>query len=160
MQRMANWETPIDLSRSQEYGSQIIHAVTTGESEIIYGNVRNKGLINNLPSSAIVEVRCKIDSDGLKPEPFGDLPEHLAAINRNQVNVQRLAVLAAESMDPEVVFQAMCLDPLTSAVLSLDDIRQLTQELLVAHAAFLPAAFAQQPLISKPRFDPGAAMPK
>jgi alpha-galactosidase len=160
MQRMANWETPIDLSRSQEYGSQIIHAVTTGESEIIYGNVRNKGLINNLPSSAIVEVRCKIGSDGLKPEPFGDLPEHLAAINRNQVNVQRLAVLAAESMDPEVVFQAMCLDPLTSAVLSLDDIRQLTQELLVAHAAFLPAAFAQQPLISKPRFDPGAAMPK
>lgn len=153
MQRMADWETPIDLSRSQEYGSQIIHAVTTGETEFIYGNVRNEGLIGNLPASAIVEVRCEVDSEGLKPEVFGNLPEHLAAINRNQANVQRLAVLAAESMDPEIVFQAMCLDPLTSAVLSLDDIRQMTQELLVAHEAFLPETFAERRLITKPRFD-------
>jgi len=160
MERMASWETPIDLSRSQEYGSQIIHAVTAGEPEVIYGNVRNDGLIDNLPSSAIVEVRCKVDSEGLKPEPFGDLPEHLAAINRNQANVQKLAVLAAESMDPEVVFQAMCLDPLTSAVLSLDDIRQLTQELLEAHSAFLPAGLTGRALNSKPRFDQGAALPK
>jgi len=160
MQRMANWESPIDLARSQEYGSQIIHAVTTGAPELIYGNVRNDGLINNLPSSAIVEVRCKVDPDGLTPEVFGELPEHLAAINRNQANVQRLAVLAAESMDPEVVFQAMCLDPLTSAVLSLDDIRQMTQELLEAHAAFLPAALTERSLTSKPRFDRGPAVSK
>ena len=63
-------------------------------------------------------------------------------------------------MDPEVVFQAMCLDPLTSAVLSLDDIRQMTQELLEAHSAFLPAALTERALNSKPRFDQGAALPK
>ena len=152
MERMANGEKPIDLRRSLEYGSQIIHAATTGETEIIYGNVRNRGLISNLPEWAVVEVACSVDKNGVQPLRFGPLPEHLAAINRKQASVQHLAVIAAESMDPEVVFQAMCLDPLTSTVLCLDDIRSMTRELLSAHNRFVPLEWTGKTLEDQPRF--------
>ena len=152
MERMASGETAIKLQRSLEYGSQIIHAATTGETEIIYGNVRNRGLISNLPEWAVVEVACSVDKNGIQPLRFGPLPEHLAAINRKQASVQHLAVIAAESMDPEVVFQAMCLDPLTSTVLCLDDIRSMTRELLSAHNRFLPLEWTGKTLEDQPRF--------
>ena len=152
MERMASGETAIKLQRSLEYGSQIIHAATTGETEIIYGNVRNRGLISNLPEWAVVEVACSVDKNGVQPLRFGPLPEHLAAINRKQASVQHLAVIAAESMDPEVVFQAMCLDPLTSTVLCLDDIRSMTRELLSAHNRFLPPEWTGKTLEDQPRF--------
>lgn len=152
MERMASGETAIKLQRSLEYGSQIIHAATTGETEIIYGNVRNRGLISNLPEWAVVEVACSVDKNGVQPLRFGPLPEHLAAINRKQASVQHLAVIAAEAMDPEVVFQAMCLDPLTSTVLCLDDIRSMTRELLSAHNRFLPLEWTGKTLEDQPRF--------
>ena len=151
MAKMAAWETPIDLKRSAEYGSQIVHAVVSGEEETIYGNVMNAGLIDNLPSDACVEVACRIDHQGLKPQPFGALPEHLAAINRNQINVQALAVMASEETSPELVFQAMAMDPLTAAVLTLDEIRALTAELIDAHRAYLPPAWQEQRLATKPK---------
>jgi alpha-galactosidase len=151
MEKMATWEKPVSLERSIEYGSQIVHAVASGEEELIYGNVRNDGLIDNLPDGACVEVQCRVDGNGIRPVPFGPLPEHLAAINCNQINVQRLAVLAAQESDPEVLFQAMCMDPLTSAILTLDEIRAMTIELLEAHRAYLPESWAGRTLKSKPR---------
>lgn len=150
MAKMARWETPINLERSIEYGSQIIHAVTTGASEGIFGNVINEGLIDNLPRDACVEVACKITETGVSPEPYGRLPEHLAGINSNQINTQRLAVLAATEASPELAFQAMALDPLTSTVLDLDEIRKLTTELLVAHQPYLPEIWRGRSLAPKP----------
>ena len=150
MRKMATWETPISLERSIEYGSQIIHAITSNQPEIIYGNVPNHGLIDNLPKDACVEVACQVDSQGIQPIPFGALPEHLAAINRNQINVQRLSVLASQRADPELVFQAMCLDPLTASILTLDKIRSMTRELLDAHQAVLPEEFRHRRLAEKP----------
>jgi alpha-galactosidase len=77
------------------------------------------------------------------------LPDHLAAINSNQIQVQRLAVRAALECDPEKVFQAMALDPLTGAVLTLDEIRAMTTDLLHAHARWLPG-FENKRLASPP----------
>lgn len=150
MQKMAAWDTPVDLERSIEYGSQIINAVFSGEQELIHGNVANQGLISNLPNGACVEVPCLVNKNGVQPVSVGALPEHLAAINRNQINVQQLAVLASLNSDPEMVFQAMCLDPLTAAVLTLDEIRAMTRELLAAHQRWLPESFQHRELASKP----------
>ena len=150
MQKMADWETPVSLERSIEYGSQIVNAMETNEPVVIHGNVRNQGYISNLPDDACVEVPCIVDGSGLTPQLVGDIPEHLAAINRNQINVQKLAVMAAIEHEPELVFQAMCLDPLTASILTLDEIRQMTAELMEAHEAFLPAEFANQTLAKKP----------
>lgn len=150
MAKMARWETPVDLERSVEYGAQIIHAVTTGKPEVVFGNVMNDGLIDNLPQDACVEVACRVTEKGFNPEPYGRLPEHLACINSNQINTQRLAVLAAREASPELVFQAMALDPLTSAILNLDEIRRLTSELLSAQQAYLPEHWQGQTLDPKP----------
>lgn len=151
MQKMANGEAELSLERSIEYGSQIVNAMESGEGVIIYGNVRNDSLIDNLPDGCCVEVPCYVDKNGVQPLKVGSLPRHLAAINRTQVNVQELAVEAALQKDPEIVFQAMCLDPLTASVCTLDQIRAMTIELLEAHKKFIPEfegkILAQKPLM-------------
>ena len=150
MEKMADGTEPVSLKRSNEYGSQIVNALAGGDPVKVYGNVMNAGYIDNLPNDACVEVPCWVDTNGIQPRAVGKLPEHLAAINQTQINVQRLAVKAALESDPEYVFQAMALDPLTGAVGTLDEIRAMTAELLAAHAQWLPA-FGNRPLATKPR---------
>ncbi len=134
---------------NSEYGAPIIHAMETDARTTIHGNVMNEGLIDNLAGDACVEVACNVDGSGIKARRFGELPTHLAAINQNQINVQRLAVDAAMTADPERVFQAMAMDPLTGVVCSLDEIRALTRDLLEAHRPWLPA-FDNRPLADQP----------
>lgn len=138
MQKMADWEEPIDLERSHEYGSQIIYAIETGMPTVIYGNVQNEGYIDNLPYGSLVEVPCLVDKNGIQPVRTGELPAHLAAINKTQLNVQELAVRAVQSGDPELVFQAMAMDPLTAMSCTLDEIRAMTIELMEAHKKWIP----------------------
>ncbi|HTK97768.1 MAG TPA: alpha-galactosidase [Pseudomonadales bacterium] len=150
MEKMADGTELVSLERSNEYGSQIVSALAGGEPVKIYGNVMNDGHVANLPDGVCVEVPCSVDTDGIKAQAVGDIPAHLAAINQTQINVQRLAVKAALESDPEIVFQAMALDPLTAAVGTLDEIREMTAELLAAHAQWLPA-FSNRRLAPKPR---------
>lgn len=145
MQRMADWQDPIDLNRSKEYGSQIINAIVTGEPTLVYGNVPNHGYIENLQHGGVVEVPCFVDRNGVRPVHVGRLPEHLAAINRMQLSVQDLAVKAVQHSDPELVFQAMALDPLTAMSCTLDQIRAMTRELMTAHAQWIPVMGGRLP---------------
>jgi alpha-galactosidase len=130
-----------DLSPSVEYGASIVNAVVTGVPAVVYGNVPNAGrVITNLPDDACVEVACLVDANGVQPTSFGDLPPQLAAINRTNTNVQTLAVRAALTGVVEHVHHAVAMDPLTSAHCTLEQIREMTDELLAAHAALLPAS--------------------
>ena len=86
---------PLDIRRSHEYGARIIHAVRTGEPAVVYGNVPNDRLIDNLPGDCCVEVPCLVDGAGLQPTRVGRLPVQLAALMQSNVNVQALAVEAA-----------------------------------------------------------------
>ncbi len=150
MAKMAAWEEPVDLERSNEYGSVIINAIETGVPAVIYGNVKNRGYIDNLPEDSLVEVPVLVDKNGMHPVRTGPLPAHLAAINRTQLNVQELAVRAVQSGDPEYVFQAMALDPLTAMSCTLDEIRSMTRELLEAHKPWiscLNSELAEKPLV-------------
>ncbi len=127
------------LVPSSEYGSYIIHSMVTGQPRVIYGNVPNRGLIANLPEGCCVEVPCLVDANGVQPTAIGALPPQCAAVNRTNVNVQELAVEAALTGDREHIYHAVMLDPLTSAVLTLEQIRAMTDELLAAETAWLPA---------------------
>lgn len=129
-----------DLAPSVEYGASIVNSVVTGVPSVVYGNVPNRGLISNLPSDACVEVPCLVDRNGVQPTAIGELPLQLAALNRTNIGLQTLTVSAALTGDRERVFQAVALDPLTSALLTLDDIRAMTEELFEAHAHLLPPA--------------------
>lgn len=127
-----------NLVPSVEYGAGIVNSTVTGTPAVIYGNVPNNGLILNLPAEACVEVPCLVDANGVQPTRIGNLPPQLAALNRTNTNVQTLAVTAALTGNPETVFHSVALDPLTSALLTLDEIREMTGELMKAHASLLP----------------------
>ena len=124
--------------RSAEYCSHIIEAKETGQVFRLNGNVRNDGYIANLPHGCCVEVPIYVDRTGLHPTVIGNLPPQCAALNMTNVVVQGLAVEASFTGDPELLMQAVALDPLTSAVLTLDEVRRMVAEMLDAEAGHLP----------------------
>ncbi len=124
--------------RSQEYGSLIIHSMETGTPRVVYGNVANHGLIDNLPQGCCVEVPCLVDKSGLQPTKIGVMPPQLAAMQQTNINVQSLVVEAALTRKREHIYHAAMLDPHTAAELSLDQIWSLVDELIEAHGDMLP----------------------
>ncbi|HET9223870.1 MAG TPA: alpha-glucosidase/alpha-galactosidase [Roseiflexaceae bacterium] len=124
---------------SGEYGSLIIHSIETGQPRVIYGNVPNHGLIDNLPAGCCVEVPMLVDKSGLQPTKIGALPPHLAALMQTNVNVQSLVVEAALTGKRQHIYHAAMLDPHTAAELSLDQIWSLVDDLIAAHGDWLPA---------------------
>lgn len=123
----------ITHERSKEYASHIMEAMVVDKPYKIGGNVLNNGLITNLPSSACVEVPCLVDASGINPTYVGDLPIQLAAMNMSNINVQLLTIEAAVKKSKEHVYHAAMMDPHTAAVLSVDDIVAMCDELIEAH---------------------------
>ncbi|TMK60174.1 MAG: alpha-galactosidase [Actinobacteria bacterium] len=121
-----------------EFAAPIIDSLVTGTERVVYGNVRNDGLIDNLPADACVEVACRVDADGVHPVPYGTLPHACAALNEVQITVQRLAVEAAMTGDRDLVHAAVALDPLTGAVQTLPRIHEMVDRMLEAEARWLP----------------------
>ena len=142
-------ESPKITHRSVEYCSYIIEAVETDRTFRLNGNVRNDGYITNLPQGCCVEVPLFVDAQGLHPVRVGDLPIQLAAMNQSNVTVQQLTVKAALTGNPELAMQAIAMDPLTSAVCTLKEVRDMTQEMLGAEAEWLPQ-FEGKPLADCP----------
>ncbi len=129
---------PLDLKRGHEYAASIINARLGGEPFRFNGNVANRGLIDNLPRNACVEVPVYADRQGFNPVPVGSLPPQCAALNNTSVAIEEMAVDAAITGNPTEVFHAICYDPLTSAVLSLEEIRTMTAEMLEKNRTHLP----------------------
>ncbi|MDP9364392.1 MAG: alpha-glucosidase/alpha-galactosidase [Chloroflexota bacterium] len=127
-----------ELAPSLEYGARIVYAMETGEPTTIHGNVANRGLIPNLPDGCCVEVPCLVDGIGVRPTAVGPLPPQCAAINRTNVNVQELAVVAALEENVDHVRHAVALDPLTGTLLTLGQARAMVDEMLAAEAEWLP----------------------
>jgi alpha-galactosidase len=126
------------LVASDEYAAQIIDSLATDVPRVIHGNVRNDGLITNLPAGCCVEVPCLVDANGVQPTHVGRLPEACAAVNLGSIAVQSCAVRAAQEHSRELVHAAVALDPLTAAVLPLDRIHEMVDEMLDAEAPWLP----------------------
>jgi len=124
--------------RSIEYGSYVIEAMKTGRIFKLHGNVINGGMITNLPPDCCAEGPLFVDRNGVHKTFVGDLPPQCAALNMTNINVQRLAVHAGLTGDPEAIVHACALDPLTSAVLTLKEIREMAAEMLEAEKQWMP----------------------
>ncbi|CAM2157138.1 alpha-galactosidase [Pararobbsia alpina] len=131
------------IRRSVEYGATIIRAIETGEPKVIYGNVPNTGLIDNLPQGCCVEVPCLVDANGVQPTRIGALPPQLAALMRTNIGVQELTVEAALTGRREHVYHAAMLDPHTAAELDIEQIVSLVDDLLEAHRDRLPESLTR-----------------
>jgi alpha-galactosidase len=126
------------LKRSHEYASYIIEAIETNTPTVIYGNLLNSGLIDNLPQDGVVEVACLVDRKGVQPVHFGPLPPQMAVLNQAHMAFHELVVRAVLEQDRETAVHALMVDPLTSAVCSLAEIRQLFDEMAAAEREYLP----------------------
>lgn len=131
-------EEIFELRPSGEYSPLMIHSLETGTPRVTYGNVPNRGLIDNLPEGCVVEVPCLTDHNGVRPIPVGPLPPHLAALIQTNVNMQALTVEAALTRKRDHIYHAAMLDPHTAAELDLDQIWALVDDLIEAHGDWLP----------------------
>ncbi|MFF5002259.1 alpha-glucosidase/alpha-galactosidase [Streptomyces phaeochromogenes] len=130
-------ETPLPVEGTMEYAPQVIHSVVTGTPRTIYGNVPNRGLIDNLPADSVVEVPCLADALGVQPTRVGSLPPQCAALNSAYVSVTDLVVRAATDGDPRHIRHAAMADPATAAALPVERIWDLCDDLVRAHRELL-----------------------
>ena len=151
--QIENWEKDradleagkdMEVLQSDEYASEIINSIWTGQPSVIYGNVANAGLITNLPNGCAVEVPCLVDRNGVQPTHIGDIPPQLAAVMQSNVTVQGLVVEALMTENPEAIYHAAMMDPHTAAELDLEQIWSMVDRLLEAHGQWLPA-WARRP---------------
>ena len=131
-------ESPIELERGHEYAAYIINALQGGETFCFNGNVPNTKLIANLPDDVCVEVPVFVDKAGLHPVHVGALPPQCVALNHVCVMTEEMAVEAALTGDPRMVFHAILHDPLTAAMLSMAEIKQMVNEMLQQNRDYLP----------------------
>ncbi len=128
---------PLDLNRSHEFGAFMIHAMETNTPCAIYGNVRNRNLIENLPANAVVEVPCLVDVNGVQPCRVGRIPSPLAAVMLPHISVHEMAVAGVFARSRKQVVQAVQADPLTGAILTLPEITRMMKDLFAANRGYM-----------------------
>jgi alpha-galactosidase len=138
-------DRPLEIRRSVEYGSRIIQSLETGTPRVVYGNVANHDLIENLPAGCCVEVPCVVDKNGVQPVRIGRIPTQLAALMQTNINVQALTVEAILTGNRDRIYQAAMFDPHTAAELDLDQIRALVDDLLATHGDWIPERLRAAP---------------
>ena len=133
------FEKPLNLKRGSEYAASIFNAIF-GDNEMFKfnGNVRNFGLIDNLPYGCCVEVPVLASNRGLEPIATGKLPPQLALLSGTSAQIEELAVEGSLMGDKEMIYQAICYDPLTSAVCSLKEIRDMVNEMFEVNKDWMP----------------------
>ena len=138
MTKFSKSAKPLEVHRSHEYGSLIMHSKVTGTPRVIYGNVPNDSIITNLPPYAVVECPILVDRNGLQPMLVEDLPPQLAALCQPHTAIHECFIQACLTGDRDYIYQACMLDPHTASVLTLDQIWEMTDELLAAEPHRLP----------------------
>jgi alpha-galactosidase len=146
-------DEPIEVHRSHEYGSSIIHSIVTGTPRVVYGNMPNRGAISNLPPNAIAEAPTLVDRTGCRFTAVGELPPQLLGYVMPHMIQHELFIRAAMEGRRDHVYQACMTDPLTAATMPLDRIVEMCDELIAAHGSLLP------PLDSKRTLVPSSGKP-
>ena len=139
--KITEWlnQKEINLERGHEYAAYIFNAVFGDNTLFEFnGNVRNFGLIDNLPEGCCVEVPVIASKNSLRSIHVGALPQQLAVLINTSARCEELAVEGAIEGDPRKIFHAICFDPLTSAVLSLNEIKSMADEMFEANREYLP----------------------
>jgi len=134
-----DWMTrEFDKKKSVEYAADIFNArIGDGKPFIFNGNVLNNGSIPNLPNDACVEVPVVADRMGFKTTIAGPLPEHIAILVNTTARLESLVIEAAMRKDKEAVYHAVYMDPLSSAVCSMEEIKSMCDELFEINKDFL-----------------------
>ncbi|MBP6963743.1 MAG: alpha-galactosidase [Armatimonadetes bacterium] len=133
----AELDKPINLARGHEYAASIFNAIF-GDGALFEfnGNVRNFGLVDNLPAGCCVEVPVMASRRGLDPIAVGPLPPQCAMLTGLSAQIEELAVDGIMTGDKDKIRRAIYMDPLTSAVCSLEEIKSMVNEMFEANAEY------------------------
>jgi alpha-galactosidase len=135
--RLMAGKEEIKVGRSYEYASSIIQSILTDKPFVFHGSTWNTGLIDNLPFDGVVEVPILVNKNGYNPVHFGPLPEECAALNRQHMSVNKLTAEACVEGDRRKAMLALLLDPLTAAVCSPAEIKEMFDRMFKAERKFL-----------------------
>jgi len=137
LRRVADGEVDgLSIEASGEFAFPIIASTLTGRNDLILAvNIRNHGVITNLPDWAVVEVPAIAAPDGVRGVHIGDLPRGIAALCNTQVGVQDLVVEAAVHGSRQLALEALLVDPVVDSVAAAE---KTLDELLSVHAPYLP----------------------
>ena len=127
-----------DYTRTDEHASWILEGLETGRVYRGHFNMRNGGIIKNLPTDCIIESPGFVDRFGINMVEGITLPDACAATCSASVNVQRMSVRAAMTGDVDLLKQAVLHDPLVGAICTPEEVWQMVDEMLVAQAQWLP----------------------
>lgn len=127
-----------EYERTDEHASHIIEALETGRSYRGHFNVKNGGVIRNLPEDCIIESPGFVDRFGINMVEGIELPLACAATCNVSVSVQRMSVQAAVTGDLDLLKQAVLHDPLVGAICTPEEVWQMVDEMVVAQAEWLP----------------------
>lgn len=132
------FEKEFDSNKSQEYAADVFNAcIGDGKPFVFNGNVLNSGSIPNLPYDACVEVPVVADRMGIRTTIAGELPQHIAIMVSNTAQIENLVIEAAMNKSKDMVYRAVYMDPLASAVCSLEEIKNMCDELFEINKEFL-----------------------
>ncbi|HNX13517.1 MAG TPA: alpha-galactosidase [Oscillospiraceae bacterium] len=140
MKDMDDWmaEETVDLKRGNEYAAAIFNAIFGDHTPYEFnGNIRNFGVIDNLPEGCCVEAPVRAGKDGIKPFRVGKLPDQLAVLVNTSARCEELAVQGCIDGDKRKIYHAILFDPLTSAVLCPSEIQAMVDEMFEAGKAYL-----------------------
>ena len=153
MKVLAATEDAMAHNVSLEYGSEIVHSISTGKPRVVYGNMPNAGgQLASLPRTAIVELPTLVDRSGLRHCAVGELPPQLVGYMFPHVTQHELFIRAALEGRRDHLYQAAMYDPLTAATLAPDKIVEMIDELIAGHGTegaggFLPKLDAKKSLV-------------
>ena len=131
-------QKPLEKIRGHEYAANIINArIGDGTPFNFNANIINNGSVENLPFDACVEIPVTATKNGYKRQFQGKLPTNIATLIGYTAGIENLVVEAWENKSKEYVYQAVSLDPLCSAVLSLEEIKEMCDELFEINKDYL-----------------------
>jgi alpha-galactosidase len=138
MKAQSKSDATMEVCKSHEYGSEIIHSMVTGQPRVVYGNMPNAGAIDNLPRNAIVEAPTLVDRSGLRFGAIGELPPQCVGYVQPHVISHELFIRAAIEGRRDHIYQAAMFDPNTAASVTTDRIVAMCDELIDAHSQYMP----------------------
>lgn len=131
-------EKPLVKERGHEYAANILNArIGDGAPFDFNANVLNNGSVKNLPFDACVEIPVTATKDGYVRRFSGSLPTSVAPLVAYTASIESLTVEAWAKKSKALVCQAISMDPLCSAVLSLEEIREMCEELFEINKDYL-----------------------
>jgi len=127
------------LAKTQiDHATDIIESMWGKLGKAFYVNTANRGAVTNMADDAFLELRCDIDMDGPRPQPFGEMPRGLLGLQQQVLDTHELTAQAAVTYDREILLRAFATDPIVN---NRGDARALMEELLEREADALPEAW-------------------